>query len=336
MRVLLIGGNRLIGLDLAFRLLSGGHQVTVLNRGTQEDPLGARVERLRADRGTDAFDAVLAGRTFDVVVDFALFDGAQAERLVRVLGGKAGHFVVISTGQVYLVREGLTAPYREVDAPGPLMAAPPTPADEEDWRYGVDKRAAELVLEASGLPVSVLRIPMVHGARDYRRRVESLLWRFFDGGPLLLARPEAVCRHVASSAVARVAAQLVEAPRAGVWNLTTPDSLTARSLVAQLQRLTGARNVILTPTPEALAAAGLSATLACPFSSRWMSVLDPAKAVAELGFVHEPYVALLPTLVEAAMGRLSAEPPPSYAQRPAELAFAARQVSTTPLQTPTH
>jgi hypothetical protein len=68
-------GNRFVGYDLVWRLLAGGHAVTVFNRGTLADPFGERVERLQGDRTTDEFDRALAGRRFDGRVDFAGFVG---------------------------------------------------------------------------------------------------------------------------------------------------------------------------------------------------------------------------------------------------------------------
>src|ERR1041385_4114558 len=136
MNVLVIGGNRFMGRALVWRLLCGGHRVTVLNRGNLADPFGDRVERICADRSSDAFDAALAGRTFDRVVDFAGFTAADAQRTVRVLAGRVGHLVFISTGQVYLVREGCRVPSREEDYDGPVMASAPSPADHDDWLYG--------------------------------------------------------------------------------------------------------------------------------------------------------------------------------------------------------
>ncbi|HEX7840074.1 MAG TPA: hypothetical protein VF469_21505, partial [Kofleriaceae bacterium] len=115
MNVLVIGGNRFMGLGLVWRLVCGGHRVTLLNRGHLSDPFGDRVERIRADRSSDAFDAALGGRTFDRVVDFAGFSADDAARAVRVLAGRVGHLVFLSTGQVYLVREGCPVPSREDD-----------------------------------------------------------------------------------------------------------------------------------------------------------------------------------------------------------------------------
>ena len=68
MHALIIGGNRFLGVELTAQLLARGHDVALLNRGTLIDPFGARVRRLTADRGTDAFDKMLARETgFDAV-----------------------------------------------------------------------------------------------------------------------------------------------------------------------------------------------------------------------------------------------------------------------------
>jgi nucleoside-diphosphate-sugar epimerase len=116
MDLLIIGGTRFVGYQLAWRLIAGGHRVTLLNRGTRPDPFGRRVERLIADRSTSEFAAVLAGRRFDAVIDFAVDNGSDARTAVEVLGQeRVGHYLLVSTGQVYLVRQNCPVPASEVD-----------------------------------------------------------------------------------------------------------------------------------------------------------------------------------------------------------------------------
>ena len=191
MRVLVIGGTRFMGYQLTWRLVAAGHEVTLLNRGTHADPFGARVSRLRADRTQKEFFTALAGREFDAAVDFAAFQRADAEGVVKALEGRVGHYVLISTGQVYLVRADPPVPAREEDYDGPLMAeAPPGHRDRGDWEYGMGKRACEDVLAAAWserrFPSTRLRIPIVNGERDHLRRLESYVWRILDNGPLLV------------------------------------------------------------------------------------------------------------------------------------------------------
>ena len=76
-------------------------------------------------------------------MDFAAYDGTDGRRVAEVLGGRVSHYVVISTGQVYLVREGCPRPARESDYDGPLMPEPPDAFDKGQWDYGVKKRALE-------------------------------------------------------------------------------------------------------------------------------------------------------------------------------------------------
>jgi nucleoside-diphosphate-sugar epimerase len=327
MNVLVIGGNRFMGLGLVWRLLCGGHRVALLNRGNLADPFGDRVERICADRSSDAFDAALAGRTFDRVVDFAGFTAADAMRAVRVLSGCVGHLVFISTGQVYLVRERCPVPSREEDYDGSVMASAPSPADHEDWLYGIGKRGAEDVLAAApALPSTRLRIPMVNGEHDHKRRIESYVWRMLDGGPLAVPRAGAVARHVYSGAVIRAIVKLIEAPPAAgqAFNLAQPEQLTVRALIERIAHRVGARPEIVELPAAQLEAAGLSVRAASPFSNAWMSLLDTARAVAELGFEHPSLDVYLDSIVASLFAAWPAKPPDGYAQRSGELALLRR------------
>jgi len=311
-----------MGRGLVWRLLCGGHRVTVLNRGNLPDPFGDRVERIRADRSSAAFDRALDGRTFDGAVDFAGFSADDARRAVRVLAGRVGHFVFISSGQVYLVREGCTWPAREVDYDGPTMAHPRSPADHDDWAYGIGKRGAEDVLAAAPeLPSTRLRIPMVNGELDHKQRVESYVWRLLDGGPLLVPRAGAIARHVYSGAVSGAIVALLEAPpRAGqAFNLAQAEQVTVRELIEQIARRAGARAELVELPATTLEDAGVSVLGASPFSSSWMSLLDPTRAVAELGFEHPPLDRYLDSILANLFAAWPAEPPAGYAQRGREL-----------------
>src|SRR5689334_13490176 len=106
MRILIIGGTRNIGHFLTLDLLQGGHKVTVFNRGKTPDELPTTVEKLHGDRSDPAsLTDTLNGRSFDVVIDMALYNRANAEAAIKVLEGRVGRYIFISTGQVYLVHQ---------------------------------------------------------------------------------------------------------------------------------------------------------------------------------------------------------------------------------------
>jgi nucleoside-diphosphate-sugar epimerase len=328
MDVLLIGGTRFVGHYLALRLVAQGHLVTVLNRGVTPDGLGQRVERLRADRGTDAFDGALAGRRFDAVVDFAAYRPEEVERAVRVLRGKAGHYVLISTGQVYLVRDRCPRPARENDFEGSVMEPPDKPEALEEWTYGVLKRRCEAVLTGvADFPSTRVRIPMVNGERDHYRRLESYLWRMLDGGPLLVpdGGPE-VCRHISGLYVADVLAAMLgnghlfgrafnvaqwEAPQ--LWDLL---GLLAEALSAPDRRVPLAADTI--------SSAGLRIRELSPYSTTWMSYIDPSLVREELGFRSTNLPEMLARVVGTFMTSPPPTPPPGYERRALERTLASR------------
>jgi nucleoside-diphosphate-sugar epimerase len=322
MNVLVIGGNRFMGLGLVWRLLCGRHRVTVLNRGNLADPFGDRVERLGADRSSDAFDAALEGRTFDRVVDFAGFTADDAARAVRVLAGRVGHYVFISTGQVYLVRQDCPTPSREEHYEGLIMPVAPSPDDHDDWLYGIGKRGAEDVLAAAPALLSTrLRLPMVNGEHDPKRRIESYVWRILDGEPLVVPRADALARHVYSGAVVAAIARIVEAPPppGQAFNLAQREQPSVRSLIERIARRVGARPALVELPAARLEAAGLSVRAASPFSSAWMSLLDPSRAVAELDFEHPPLDTYLDSVLASLFAAWPTTPPEGYRQRAQEL-----------------
>ena len=324
MNVLLIGGNRFLGIELGFRLLAAGHTLTLLNRGNRPDPFGQRVERLVADRSTDTFDQVLQARTFDAVIDLALFTGAEARRAARALHGRVGHWVMVSTGQVYLVRQNYQPNAREDFYDGPLI---PPPADERnlaEWQYGAEKRAAEDVVLGSGIPSTRLRIPMVHGLGDYYRRIESVLCRLLDGGPLLVPNANHLARHVYAPAVARVLQQVLGDPRCfgKAWNVCQDETPTVLELVQRIASCLGVVPMVLQPTSEQLLKHGLHPVDVCPFSGTWMSCLDPSAVKRDLGLVHEPLSEYLPGIVHGLLQKWPSAPPESLKHRATELQIA--------------
>jgi nucleoside-diphosphate-sugar epimerase len=326
MKVLVIGGNRFVGRALAFRLLARGDEVTLLNRGTLEDPFGDRVKRIRVDRTSREFGRALGRCSFDAAVDFAGFTAEDTLGVVDNLRERVGHYVFVSTGQVYLVRQGCPSPASEADFEGPLMPEPLDPSDRAQWDYGMGKRAAEAVLEEAWysrrFPGTRIRIPMVNGERDHFRRIEGYLWRLLDGAPLLVpdggARPT---RHVYSGAVVRFIADILGRPDTfgTAWNLAQNETPTLVEILEMLADHLGARAKLVSVPRTRLIEAGLDPVAVSPFSGQWMSFVDPARARSVLGFWHEPTREYLGRIVATFLAHPPADPPPGYANRSAEV-----------------
>ncbi len=328
MNVLVIGGNRFVGILATWRLLAAGHRVSLFNRGRLADPFGDRVERLRGDRKTD-LEGLVGARRFDAVIDLAAYTGEDGRRAAEVFGDRVGHYLMVSTGQVYLVRQDAPRPSRERDYDGPLIP-PPAPPDLADWEYGIGKRDAEDALAAAaraGFPATRVRIPMVNGELDYFRRAEGYLWRLLDGGPVLVpdggAHP---VRHVYGGEVARFLVEVLgRAETFGeAYNLAQEETPSLRDLLGRLRRLLGSRAEFVDISSAALSGEGADVVSVSPFSGRWMSFLDPSRARDELGFQHEPLDAYLGKIVACFLSRVPSTPPEGYRFRDIERRLAAQ------------
>lgn len=328
MKVLIIGGNRFVGYLLTWRLVASGHAVTLFNRGSIPDPFGSRLERLRGDRTTADFGRLLQGRQFDAAVDFAAFHGRDARSIMEVLPD-VGHYILISTGQVYLVKTHSHWPAREDDYAGEVAPRPADPQDADDWLYGVGKREAENALIQAWndhrFPATRLRIPMVNGERDYFRRMESYLWRILDAGPVLLPDGGSnLCRHVYGDDVAAaIAALLGRTDTFGkAYNLSQTEEIPLADLVALLADLAGAPDRRAAVPSTRLLERGLPVLEVSPFSGKWMSRLDPSRAIEEIGFRPTPLREYCGRILASFLAHPPAAPPAGYLHRAMELRLA--------------
>jgi nucleoside-diphosphate-sugar epimerase len=325
MHVLIIGGTRFVGYLATWRLLARGDRVTLLNRGTLPDPFGDRVERLRVDRQTSDFAAALRGRRFDATIDFAAYTGGDVRDVIDTLGDGAGHYVFVSTGQVYLVRVDVHRPSRELDYPGPVLPRPTIDSDIADWDYGIGKRAAEDLLDEAWrtrrFRATRLRIPKVIGERDHYRRIESYLWRLLDGGPVIVpdggGQP---VRPVYGGDVARVCAEILgdEDAYGQAYNLAQRETPTLLATIAELRELCGSHAPLVPVASEDLAEHALRAAEISPLSGKWTSFLDPTRAEAELGFTATPLHEQLASCVASFLAHPPPEPPDNYRHRDVE------------------
>lgn len=331
MHVLVIGGTRFVGPLLVHRLLAAGHQVTLFNRGTLPDPFGARIERLKGDRTTADLSRLMQNRRFDAAVDFAAYRWEDARGAVDALGGRVGHYVFVSTGQVYLVREGAPRPSREIDYAGPVL---PRPTDEDElanWEYGTGKRDCEDALveafQKSRFPSTRVRIPIVNGERDHYRRLDRYLFRLVDGGPVIV--PDGgthPVRHVYAGEVARFLVDILGRGQTfgEAYNVCQRETPSLVELLGMLQGMLGSRAKLAPVASADILAAGLDLWNLSPFSSKWMSMLDPSKAEAELGFCHEPLATSLGKIVASFLAYGYATPPDGYEHRAKEIELAER------------
>ena len=172
MKALLIGGTGNISLPITRKLLAQGWQVTLLNRGTKNN-LVPGAEHIQCDINDEqAAQSALQGRTFDVAAQFIAFKQEQVERDIRLLKGKTGQYIFISSASAYI------KPLRN------RIITESTPLSNPYWQYSRDKIACETALNAardSGFPMTIVRpSPYI---RQERCRCRSTEARALAGHP---------------------------------------------------------------------------------------------------------------------------------------------------------
>lgn len=325
MKILIIGGTRNIGYFLAQRLYDENHHVTILNRGISRDDLPDDIARLRCDRNDrKQLRRALDGREFDLVIDMVLFKGPEAEAVADILKGRVGHYIFISTGQVYLVRKDIERPFSEDEYEGELIDAPPANTyDYEEWLYGMDKRAAENVMAEAfardGFPFTALRLPMVNSERDTFKRLYGYILRIKDGGPILVPdEPDYPVRNIYASDVVKVIMRLFKTGegKGRAYNISQDETLKLTDLLALLGEIIGIEPRIEVVKRNLLQANGFLPDCS-PFSDEWMSELDNTRSKQELDITYTP----LPDYLEKIVQHYEAHPPEvpaSYRRRHSE------------------
>jgi len=328
MKILIIGGTRNMGYLLAQRVLESGHSLTLLNRGITRDDLPESIPRLHCDRtDTQQLRRALARRNFDAVIDFVMFRGNEAEDIVDILADQVGHYIYISTGQVYLVRDGLKRPFKESDYTAPIMTPPePNTYDYEEWLYGRDKSTAEDVFATAfaerNFNYTSLRLPMVNSERGGYDRLYGYYLRLKDKGPILVPdQPDYPLRHIYSHDVVSAILKILESGKGKgkAFNIAQDETVTLHEFLVQLGEIIGIDPQIHRISREKLNANGFLPN-ASPFSELWMSELDNSLSKSELGITYTP----LKTYLENIITHWQSKPPQkptSYARRKAEKQF---------------
>jgi nucleoside-diphosphate-sugar epimerase len=197
MKILLIGGSGFIGQFAAQQLQQSGHNVTIFHRGKTSAPQGTE-EILGNRQFLQDHQPEFRRQKFDVVVDFVLSSGRQAQQLMDTFRGIAGRVVGLSSMDVYrawgvfynmepgglqelpLTEDSELRTSRNTYPPDVLKRLRTSLYPWIDEEY--DKIPVEqAVLGDTKLPGTILRLPMIYGPGDPLHRFYPVLKRIDDG-----------------------------------------------------------------------------------------------------------------------------------------------------------
>jgi len=230
--LLILGGTVFLGRHVVDAALAAGHPVTILHRGTSPAHRPADVEELLADR--DGGLDVLAGRSWEAVIDTSGYVPRVVGESARRLAGAVEHYVFVSSVSVYA---DLT---RGVDEDRPVHEPP----GHEDvaTAYGGLKVGCERAVEAA-LPGRALhvRAGLLVGPHDATNRFTYWVTRVAAGGEVLV--PDALDHPVQVVDVRDLAGWLVAAAEdrlSGTLNVMGPHgALTFGGLLAAARAAAG-------------------------------------------------------------------------------------------------
>jgi 2'-hydroxyisoflavone reductase len=239
MKLLVIGGTRFLGRAIVNCALSGGHEVTLFNRGqSNPDLFSGEVETLTGDR--DGGLNVLNGRSWDAVIDTC----GYVPRLVRdsatFLADAVQQYVFISSISVY--------PEEAMQEPGvDENTAVDTIEDETTEEItgessGPLKALCEQAAETA-MPGRVLnvRAGLIVGPHDLTDRFTYWPYRVAQGGEVLAPdSPDYDVQFIDVRDLAQWILHMVEGQKSGVYNVTgQAGAVTLGDVLASSREISG-------------------------------------------------------------------------------------------------
>ena len=218
MRILVVGGTRFIGRHVVESALRAGHKVTLFHRGQTGPDLFPDVERRTGDRNVDL--SALADGRWDATVDTCAYVPRHVHSLADQLGGRAGHYLLVSSVSAYAQPRG--PGYREDAA----LVELDDPSVEEvtDETYGGLKALCErAAAERHGPSTLVVRPTYVVGPDDYTWRFPWWVRRLARGGEVLAPGPaDAPAQVIDVRDMAEWMVTLLEREASGAFHAVSP------------------------------------------------------------------------------------------------------------------
>ena len=187
MRILLLGGTGTLSSDIMKLSLEKGYDVSILNRGNNNERVDNRVSIHKANLyNIETVIQTLEGKSYEVIIDFFSRTAENIERLYSVLSNKCIQYIFISSACVYCRdSEDKTFITEQTRKPNIL------------WEYNIQKYEAEQILitanRGSGRYYTIvrpyityndIRIPL--GIAPVHKYHRTIIERIVSGKPMFI------------------------------------------------------------------------------------------------------------------------------------------------------
>ncbi|TMR38364.1 NAD-dependent epimerase/dehydratase family protein [Actinomadura geliboluensis] len=250
MRLLMLGGTEFVGRAITEDALARGWDVTVFHRGRHDPPAGVR--SLHGDRTTADGLKALADGEWDAVVDTWSGAPSAVRDAARLLAGRVGRYVYISSVSVYRfpTPPGLTEETAVVDGS----------PDAGDVDYAAAKRGSELAaLDTFGDKALLMRAGLILGPYENIGRLPWWLNRIAQGGDVLAPGPRDLgLQYIDVRDLAAWTLDAAEQGLGGPYNLVSrPAHTTMEELLQACIHVTGSKANLVWTAPETILKAGI-------------------------------------------------------------------------------
>ena len=254
MKVLVIGGTNFIGPHVVRQLIEMKHEVTVFRSGQTQAALPKEVKWLKGDRHhLSKYRAQFQKLAPQVVLDMIPYTAKDAQGVVNTFKDIAQRVVAISSQDVYRARDIIWQRETGIIDPTPLTENSPLRSQlypylgfsDDPFAQDYDKIPVERVLmSATDLPATIIRLPMVYGAGDYQHRLYPYLKRMEDNRPAIvleekLARWQGCYGYVENVAYAIALAVNEEKAKGRIYNVAELPGSTEADLVKAIAHIVG-------------------------------------------------------------------------------------------------
>lgn len=226
MNILVIGGTRLLGLSLVKHLLVSNNNVTVLSRHPEKCPSGAECVGAEREEGLSQ----LAGRKFDITIDFIAYDVQAPTQVVNFLN--PGVYILISSTWLTRLSPPMEADQRVSSVDESYAKLVP----DITYSYLLGKVGAESTvteLRKKNGCATILRLPIFWGHKEHTGRLDFYRQRIFDGAPVISIDGGNNCAQIVwTEDIARVTASwLYRASERRIWEAIPDNGNQVRKII---------------------------------------------------------------------------------------------------------